>query len=206
MGCGEGELEKKTRKGFSNGLLAGVMGAAAGLVLGGVPLGFYAMSEGEDIGYEAGKKAGVAEAQAEAPKMKVISPVFDEQVNNVHISGEQNKGGVRTIYELSIAPDPDFIKEGNLISQVIDVDEAVYVTHDENTTLYLDFEGEYITPDERICRGKHDGIVDYIGFQQLDFAICRNFSQGGYEDNKAVFDEADALLKQTREQFSVFGQ
>jgi hypothetical protein len=182
MGCGEGDLGKKTKKIFSEGLLAGIMGITAGLVLGGVPIGFYALSEGEERGYEAGKKAGVAEGQ-ELSMQDVRLKIDTVRLQDLTIKDVYGDFGNYSFWA------------GNCKT----LNEGMHFSKPDGEYYIYDVDGIF-NEGVREFRAYHDGLVDFVQLPDGSALLREN----DYGANKALFDEADALLKNTKEQFNYF--
>lgn len=191
MGCSggdtEGELEKKARRTYKLYELIGVAGMAAigfGLVTG---LSSYYK------GYEEGRKAGVEEAQEQAPNGRQYHLLF---------SAEQTKDDAKFTYQLmvplnkvypgEIGEEPHIDTAQVFEKLIIEIADGVMV-HYFDGNLNVEINNDF-------CRagGSRDGLVDSIVVYQPDKGSSLLCRERDYDDNPTVFSRADARFNEIR--------
>lgn len=197
MGCSGGDTEGKTRR-FGWEEAVGGLVVVAGMFGMTVWAGRHFYGEGHENGYAEGRKACVAEAPE--VRIELMDSYLGERVKDVVISIKQTMDGKKIIYNLRTSQNVTYAEPHQPDTSIY---ESVFIELNKDEAVeYVDAYNWGVQNFETSCQGKaHDGLVDIIQYSNTQGypLLCR---ERDYEANKAAFDEADALLKKAKEQFS----
>lgn len=167
-------LEKKAKSSRWQGFAYGLLAGVVGTAIGGSFVAARSYVVGTDEAYQRGKEAGIAEAQEQAPKI-------DVDVRNVPTRDVFARIGNYSFWA------------GNCKT----LNEGMYFSKSDGEYHIYDLDGIF-NEGVKEFRVYHDGLVDFVQLPDGNALLREN----DYEANKALFDEADALLNQIREQYS----
>ncbi len=179
MGCGEGELEKKARK-FGWRKVVGGLGVAASVAGAVVWAGRHFYNKGHENGYAEGRTAGVLEGK-EAIMQDAYLEVKTQQFPRLVMKDAYGHLGD---YSFSAG----YCKWLN--------ENMTFSKPDGEYRIY-DFDGSVDDNNAESFLVQHDGLVDVI-----DTPTGTLIRERDYEANQALFNEADNLLKQKKEELA----